>query len=58
MQDQLPFKIGDLVKLRSGGPVMTVLAADGDRNEITCVLFDKNEAHLVIYFPPEALVPA
>jgi uncharacterized protein YodC (DUF2158 family) len=31
----MEFKVGDLVKLKSGGPVMTV--ADVDDDELTCV---------------------
>jgi len=39
MEDQ--FKIGDLVKLKSGGPAMTVRELRADE-EVLCEWFDKN----------------
>ena len=38
------FKIGDLVQLRSGSPLMTVKKYEStDEAEVTCQWFDKNE---------------
>ncbi|MFA5849925.1 MAG: DUF2158 domain-containing protein [Bacteroidales bacterium] len=35
------FKVGDTVKLKSGGPIMTINEING--NEISCQWFDKKE---------------
>lgn len=35
------FKVGDTVKLKSGGPAMTINKIDG--NEISCQWFDNKE---------------
>jgi uncharacterized protein YodC (DUF2158 family) len=35
------FKVGDTVKLRSGGPLMTIYAIDSD--EISCQWFNNDE---------------
>jgi uncharacterized protein YodC (DUF2158 family) len=37
----MELKVGDLVKLKSGGPVMTVV--DVDEDEVTCVWFPSND---------------
>ncbi len=37
---QRVFKTGDIVKLRSGGPEMTVTSVEGD--DIVCTWFDEN----------------
>ena len=37
----MPFKVGDVVKLKSGGPEMTVeVIAD---NTVSCIWFDKSK---------------
>jgi hypothetical protein len=37
MKENETFKVGDLVKLKSGGPVMTInLIKDYDENECVC----------------------
>jgi uncharacterized protein YodC (DUF2158 family) len=38
-----PFSAGDIVKLKSGGPIMTVEKVRGDT--VTCVWFDGKRAH-------------
>ena len=37
-----PLSIGDVVQLKSGGPIMTVVYVDSDGN-IDCVWFDNTE---------------
>lgn len=37
-----PFKIGDVVRLRSGGPMMTVAWDDKRPGYVACVWFDEN----------------
>lgn len=51
------FKVGDVVKLRSGGPAMTVTSAGEDglgRFRIWCSWFVNNEEKQG-NFPPDAL---
>ncbi|MBV8858305.1 MAG: DUF2158 domain-containing protein [Acidobacteria bacterium] len=47
------FNEGDLVQLKSGGPVMTVTKATG-ANSLTCKWFEGSSVH-TDYFPPAAL---
>jgi uncharacterized protein YodC (DUF2158 family) len=64
MSDQ-PFKPGDVVRLKSGGPVMTVesIGGMGDPERINCVWFEKTKqmrdgfaaAALKIYEQPKAI---
>ena len=55
------FKVGDLVQLKSGGPVMTVIALPGSHASVhafyKCSWF-AGKRHASGYFPPEALQPA
>lgn len=52
------FTTGDLVRLKSGGPVMTVDGyAPGSSGKLSCVWFEGSE-HKRAAFRPEALVPA
>lgn len=37
------FKVGDVVKLKSGSPAMTVSKADGHLGLVTCVWFQTDE---------------
>jgi uncharacterized protein YodC (DUF2158 family) len=49
----MAFKVGDIVRLKSGGPKMTVTKVVGDR--IHCEWFnDDNKVDFKV-FPPEAL---
>lgn len=52
------FKVGDIVKLKSGGPKMTVSNTDkgiDDKNVIECIWFQK-ENKFSDEFPNDALV--
>jgi len=53
----MTFKIGDLVKLKSGGPTMTVTRVDnlGIRTIVRCTWFAGSKKEQG-EFPPEALV--
>lgn len=53
----MPFKVGDLVVLKSGGPTMTVAILNSSSGNLWCTWFagKKNERAL---FDPDALVPA
>lgn len=60
--NEVDFLRGDLVRLLSGGPVMTVLDIDlttdrrnGDKVIVTCGFFGFNQNYYVNPFPPEAL---
>jgi uncharacterized protein YodC (DUF2158 family) len=43
MEEAKTFSVGDIVRLKSGGPVMTVEKVRGDT--LTCVWFDGKKAH-------------
>jgi uncharacterized protein YodC (DUF2158 family) len=47
------FKKGDTVRLKSGGPLMTVVETKG--NQLLCQWFDKNEALQSRLFDVESL---
>ncbi len=53
----MTFKVGDLVKLKSGGPMMTVTRVDsfGIRTIVRCTWFADSKKEQG-EFPPEALV--
>ena len=57
-----PFKTGDTVHLKSGGPIMTVTIVgtpDEDGTAwITCTWFDRNESHQSSTIPADALEPS
>lgn len=38
----MTFNIGDIVRLKSGGPKMTILGIDGDESTYACKWFDRN----------------
>lgn len=48
-------KIGDMVRLNSGGPQMTVTEMDGD--ELTCKWFDSEQASHEDEFPLACVKP-
>ena len=50
------FRPGDQVRLRSGGPPMTVLGVSAKGNEVKCSWFDASQAFHQEPFPPGALV--
>ena len=50
----MSFTVGDVVKLKSGGPLMTVLSIDEAAHRVVCQWFDKSEARQA-EFPPETL---
>ena len=53
----MDFKIGDIVRLKSGGPSMTVVEAAGpDIQYVSCAWFAGSRKE-VGSFPPEALIP-
>jgi uncharacterized protein YodC (DUF2158 family) len=51
------FRVGELVRLRSGGPTMTVvgLGAGTRPSMVECAWFDRHDAHAAAGFPPAAL---
>jgi uncharacterized protein YodC (DUF2158 family) len=54
------FKPGDLVKLKSGGPVMTVERVEdegGGRMFVFCTWFDQKNVRMKEHFNPETLDP-
>ncbi|MEO6301754.1 MAG: DUF2158 domain-containing protein [Bacteroidia bacterium] len=51
------FKLGDLVKLKSGGPVMTVkYIRDGQDNECVCVWFTEKKEVISKHFNQATLM--
>jgi len=57
----MTFKTGDVVKLKSGGPAMTVVGegngADGHMRT-NCTWFDNDDREQNGAFPPDALEPS
>ncbi len=53
-------KIGDTVKLVSGGPGMTIVEISGllHPNKVLCEWYDSTAAKQSEWYPPEALMPA
>jgi uncharacterized protein YodC (DUF2158 family) len=51
------WKVGDIVQLKSGGPVMTVTSIRNDIGQVACNWFLRDEAKNG-WFPPEALEAA
>jgi uncharacterized protein YodC (DUF2158 family) len=51
------FQVGEVVRLKSGGPAMTVIAtgARAEPGVIECAWFDRDQACATASFPPRAL---
>lgn len=49
--------IGDVVRLKSGGPAMTVIASSGraEPGVVECAWFDRSQTCATASFPPRAL---
>ncbi len=56
VENRAPLQNGDLVRLRSGGPLMTVVGVDGDQANCVWTDFEGNLASERL--PMEALEPA
>lgn len=50
------FSVGDVVRLLSGGPFMTVIEVDGWFSSFTCGWFDMSHAHHTAIFNERVLV--
>lgn len=56
----MSFKVGDVVQMKSGGPIMTVVGFGADANgnqRVNCTWFDKNHSEKNGAYPQEALEP-
>jgi uncharacterized protein YodC (DUF2158 family) len=50
------FSVGDVVRLKSGGPKMTVMWLPGpDTSGYTCAWFPSDEDRKILSFPAESL---
>jgi uncharacterized protein YodC (DUF2158 family) len=49
------FTIGDVVKLKSGGPVMTVDSFDENNSRVWCIWFDEKKTMQTAKFVQESL---
>jgi uncharacterized protein YodC (DUF2158 family) len=56
-----PFKVGDVVRLKSGGPPMTVTSIESGENEgghlVFCIWFNSKGNEKSGHYPAAALVP-
>jgi uncharacterized protein YodC (DUF2158 family) len=52
-------QIGEVVRLKSGGPAMTVIAvgARAEPGMVECAWFDRDQTYARANFPPRALEP-
>ena len=50
-------QVGEIVRLKSGGPAMTVVAtgARAEPGVVECAWFDRDNAYAAASFPPRAL---
>lgn len=53
------FKVGDAVKLKSGGPIMiiTTYTNDPSKTKVVCAWHDKDNKPLEAVYPISGLVP-
>ncbi|SDH21751.1 YodC family protein [Pelagibacterium luteolum] len=54
----MTYKLGDVVKLKSGGPAMTVVSEAGNDNKIDCQWFNEDRSRYELAngrFDPSAL---
>lgn len=49
------FNSGELVQLKSGGPIMTVVSVDVD-NQVTCTWFDSQQVLQTSHFVSQTLM--
>lgn len=49
------FNLGDIVKLKSGGPPMTITGIRGDGRNVTCTWFKSSNESAWQVFPKAAL---
>jgi uncharacterized protein YodC (DUF2158 family) len=59
-EGNMSFKVGDVVQLKSGGPLMTVVGFGADANgnqRVNCTWFDEKNIERNGAFPAEALQP-
>lgn len=55
MEEKIIFKSGDLVRLKSDGPLMTVKRLVYEDGPIVCVWFDKNNNYQENYYSGDTL---
>lgn len=56
MEETKEIKVGDVVKLKGGGPDMTVIAESSERpGQLICAWFDIHDVHMECYAPAAAL---
>ena len=53
----MAFKTGDLVKLKSGGPLMTVRGTDREGLDVRCDWFDSTNDYKTAWFASDSLNP-
>ncbi len=53
----MSLQVGEIVRLKSGGPAMTVVAtvARAEPGVVECAWFDQDDAYATASFPPRAL---
>ena len=53
----MSLQVGEIVRLKSGGPAMTVVAtgARAEPGVVECAWFDRNNGYATASFPPRAL---